>query len=250
MYEINCEKVMELDHVYMVFRGLPEWDMFEEEMIGNNVIPGILPMQTVCVGTRKVRRYRVDGCVSLPEYLLGQKLSGTEFRRILSALFAGIAESRKYLLREESFVLQPACIFLRTDTGTVELIYCPEYEKPLAGQMRELSDWLLGYLDPQDAQAVYSGYAFHVMSHEEGNTVQRMLTAVAGEPGGDSGQMPVRTYQLPGEVPEYVMAPEPEEPAYTSSGNSKKRGLRGLFSFLSGISVIFLLLSALAWAMG
>ena len=114
----------------------------------------------------------------------------------------------------------------------------------------QLSDWLLGYLDPQDAQAVYSGYAFHVMSHEEGNTVQRMLTAVAGEPGGDSGQMPVRTYQLPGEVPEYVMAPEPEEPAYISSGNSKKRGLRGLFSFLSGISVIFLLLSALAWAMG
>ena len=88
----------------------------------------------------------MDGCVSLPEYLLGQKLSGTEFRRILSALFAGIAESRKYLLREESFVLQPACIFLRTDTGTVELIYCPEYEKPLAGQMREEQKYYLRYI--------------------------------------------------------------------------------------------------------
>ena len=248
MYEIESERVTELDHAYLVLRNLPEEKSFEEEMLSHNVIPGVLPMQTMRVCGECLRRYPVDGCLSLAESLLGQKLSGAELRRILSSLFERIGESKKYLLREESFVLQPTCIFLRHDTGEVELIYCPEYEQPLPSQMRGLSDWLLGYLDPQDAQAVYSGYAFHVLSHEDGNTVQKMLTAVEREPDRMQG---TSSYQLPGEPGTYV-----EESGEYAAGvmcqeerGRKRRGLRGIFSFFSGISVVTVLICALLWAM-
>ena len=247
MYEIKAERVAELEHVYLVLRDIPDENPFEEEMLGHNTVPGVLPMQTVRAGEGKLRRYAVDGCASLAESFLGQKISGTEFRRILASLFTGIAESKKYLLREESFVLQPDCIFLRIDTGEVELVYCPEYEKPLTIQMRLLSDWLLGYLDPQDAQAVYSGYAFHVMSHEEGNTMQRMLTAVAREPEEPS---PAPVYGLPGEEPGYVVTSVAEEGSYSSVQRPRKKGLRGLLSFFSGISVLIVLGCALMWMMG
>ena len=246
MYEIKNEMTTDLDHIFMVLRDLPEGEPFEEEMLNHNVVPGILPMQTVRFGEGKMRRYSIDGCASLEETLRGRKLSGTEFRRILASLFAGIAESKKYLLREESFVLRPDCIFLRTDTGEVELVYCPEYEKVLTVQMRELSDWLLAYLDSQDAQAVYSGYAFHVMSHEEGSSIQRMLTAVSREPDRPSQQ---QIYQLPGDSSEYVVTSVAEEGTY-STQSPRKKGLRGLLSFFSGISVLIVLIGALLWAIG
>lgn len=249
MYEIVQERVTELEHSYLVFRDLPDGNLFEEEMIGHNVIPGILGMQTLRVGRGKIRRYPTDGCTSLSECLLGRKLSGVELRRILSSLFARIAESKNYLLREESFVLRSDCIFLRNDTGDVELVYCPEYECPLPIQLRGLSDWLLAYLDPQDAQAVYSGYAFHVMSHEEGSTIQKMLAAVVREP--ERPAITTTAYQLPEETAEYHVSNVAESGEYADVAGRKKRGgIKGIFSFFSGISVLLILLGALAWAMG
>ncbi|MBP5354361.1 MAG: hypothetical protein J6Y67_04400 [Lachnospiraceae bacterium] len=247
MYEIKCEKTAELEHVYLMFRDLPEGNPFEEEMLGHNIIPGVLPMQTVRVGEGKMRRYAVDGCASLAESFQGQKISGAELRRILASLFAGVAESKKFLLREECFVLRPDCIFLRKDTGETELVYCPEYEKPLTMQLRALSDWLIGRIDSQDSQAVLSGYAFHVMSHEEGSTMQRMLTAVVREP---ERVQPSPVYQLPGDESGYVVAAVAEEGVYETPRNTRKKGFRGLLSFFSGISVLFVLACALMWAMG
>lgn len=249
MYEIVQERVTELEHTYLVFRNLPEENLFEEEMIGHNVIPGILGMQTLRVGSGKIRRYPVDGCTSLSDCLPGQKLSGAEFRRILSSLFARIAEGKNYLLREESFVLRPDCIFLRNGTGEVELVYCPEYECPLSSQLRGLSDWLLSYLNPQDAQAVYSGYAFHVLSHEEGSTIQKMLAAVAREP--ERPAIASSAYQSQEDDTEYRTSNVAESGEYTKAKERKKRvGIRGILSFFSGISVLMILLGALAWAMG
>ena len=66
-------------------------------------------------------------------------------------IFACVAEGKKYLLREESYVLNPDCIFVRNDTGTPELVYCPEYEKPISTQLQMLSDWFLNYINSADA---------------------------------------------------------------------------------------------------
>ena len=130
----------------------------------------------------------------------------------------------------------------------MELVYCPEYEVPLPFQLRGLSDWLLSYLDPQDAQAVYSGYAFHVMSHEEGSTIQKMLAAVVREP--DRPAIGASSYQLPGNEAEYTVAAVAETGEYGPVKERKKRGIRSVLSFFSGISVLFILALALVWAMG
>ena len=250
MYEIEAERINGLEECLLVLHHIPEGDSFEEEMLAHNEIPGMLRMKTLYLNGEKLRQYRVDGCSSLHESLTGQKLSGEDFRRLMSRLFQRIAEGRRYLLREESFVLHPDCLFVRNDTGEPELVYCPEYEKPLTDQVRLLSDILLQYIDVRDSLAVYSGFAFHVLSHENGSTMQRMLTAVSGGP-------------VPG-LPEFggtpdgagtVLAGEAEIIAnggiYDAAATPRKssRIRRGIRSFLGGLTVILGMLMALAWAM-
>ena len=248
MYEILAERVDSLEGSFLVLHQLPEGESFEEEMLAHNEIPGIAGMRTMILAGEKMRQYRIDGCRSLRESLLGQKLSGEEFRRLMSLLFYRIAEGRRYLLREESFVLRPDCLFLSQQSGEPVLVYCPEYEKPLPDQMRELSDWLLGYLDAQDAQAVYSGYAFHVLSHESGSNMQRMLTAVSGS---DVPGLPSR--EMSGSVP-YAGEPAAVLDCATASdaaaaGESGGTFRRKWMSFFGGLTVIIGMLTALAWAM-
>ncbi|MBR5712027.1 MAG: hypothetical protein IKX54_00350 [Lachnospiraceae bacterium] len=235
----------------LVLKGLPEGDHFEEEMLQHNEIPGVLRMETVRVAGEKQRRYRTDGCCSLAESLRGQKLSGEEFRMLMSSLFSGIAQGRKYLLREESFVLTPECVFVRNDTGDTELVYCPEYECPLAEQLRRLSDWLLEYLDAQDAEAVYNGYAFHVMSHETGNPMQRMVSvfcgvAVPGLPSPEGMQREVSA-----DVQAICTAVEENSSGNYPNGDVIARGSGRITwgSFLAGLSVVTCLIAAVLWAM-
>ncbi len=250
MYEITAERINGLEECLFVLHHLPEGDSFEEEMLAHNEIPGILRMKTLYLKGEKLRRYFVDGCSSLQESLAGQKLSGESFRRLMTRLFQRISEGRRYLLREESFVLQPDCLFIRNDTGEPELVYCPEYERPLPDQMRALSDWLLGYLDAQDAQAVYSGYAFHVLSHENGSSMHRMLTAVTGGPVPglpDRAGMSDGTGTVLAGGAEVIATPGTGETENVQSRRSRFR--RGMRSFLGGLTVILGMLVALAWAM-
>lgn len=268
-FDFQWERTHALEGSWLVVRDLPEEETFEEDMIAHNVIPGILPMITTRLDGTKQRRYLIDGCCSLRESLLGQKLSGQEFRNLMNQLFARIAEGRRYLLREESFVVRPDTIFVRLDTGEPELIYCPEYECPLPDQMRSLSDWLLEYLDAGDAEAVYSGYAFHVMSHEEGNTMQRMIGMLSGEEspgdvlripqyqvaeesrdmrGGDNARY--RSPDVRNTVSAGVIAADDLGSSVTAAGPQKKKGLRGFFSFLSGLSVFCGFVGILVWMIG
>ena len=259
MYELQYERDNELEESVLIFQGLPEEDSFEEEMLGHNVIAGMLPMRTLRIAGEKLRRYRTDGCSSLQESLLGRKLTGDEFRRLMTMIFACVAEGKKYLLREESYVLKPDCIFVRNDTGTPELVYCPEYEKSISIQLRELSDWFLIYIDSADSAAVFSGYAFHIMSHESGSTMQRILGAISGE----QPQISTVAETPPTEAKEYREYAEPAE-ITTIAGNGsvsevsygrpqsakKKKGIRGWLSFFGGLSVLFGLLLTLLWAIG
>ena len=201
MFETEIQNQMETR--WFVVHNVPEETCFEEDMLFQNPIPGILMMETLRISDEKMHRYNINGCRTLRESLCGRKLSGEEFRKLMSGIFTGIREGREYLLREDSFLLNPDTIFVRTDTGEPMLVYCPEAENNLNEQIRILSDWILEFLDVSDAQAIYGGYAFHVMSHEGGSSMQKLLGTLAEEPG-DASYFPVRELPPTGDYTEPV----------------------------------------------
>lgn len=142
-------------------------DSFEEEMIRSNAIPGLLRLESCWVEGIKEYRYCVDDRHTLERELQGRRISGVEYQRLFESIFGAITEAKRFLLSEEGFLLAKDSIYLHNETGAVELCYLPGHQYPLVEQLRELSEWMLDYIDTEDEQAVYSGYAVHVLCHGE-----------------------------------------------------------------------------------
>ncbi len=142
-------------------------DSFEEEMIRNNVIPGLLRLESCWMEGLKEYRYCIDDRHTLERELQGRRISGIEYQRLFESIFEAIGEARRFLLSEDGFLLAKDSIYLHNETGAVELCYLPGHQYPLVEQLRELSEWMLDFIDTNDEQAVYCGYAFHVLCHGE-----------------------------------------------------------------------------------
>ncbi len=142
-------------------------DVFEEEMIRNNVIPGLLRLESCWMDGAKEYRYCIDDRHTLERELQGRRISGIEYQRLFESIFEAIGEARRFLLSEDGFLLAKDSIYLHNETGAVELCYLPGHQYPLVEQLRELSEWMLDFIDTNDEQAVYCGYAFHVLCHGE-----------------------------------------------------------------------------------
>lgn len=223
--QAQVKEIESMEERYLLLEQVPNEETFEEEMLLYNSIPGLLPMETGMLSGGKYHRYRISDRRSLSRLLPGRKLSGEEFERLFADIFGIIRHAKQYMLREDGFLILPETIYLEEQTGTVELCYYPEYRCPLIEQMRNLSSWLLTFLDASDEKAVYNGYAFHVLCHGDSCTFQSIAQVMK--------EMPA--------LPEVsTWTEEAPEPAYRVSKPKKKRGvlLGGSMLFLTGIGAL------------
>ena len=188
---------------------------YEEQMVINNRIGGILEMELLQQNGEKKYRYDVTGGRNLVQLTEEMKLSGDILKELFGTLEKTVTGARRYLLREEGFLLKPELIF-RTEEGFM-LCYHPGNDSSLRDQLLSLSEWLLGRLEVTDRTAVYAGYRIHVLCREEGlnfRSLSEIFSEEAGagpegrEEGSDDRE---EEAELPA-VAEKASAPEPEEP--------------------------------------
>ncbi len=252
----NIERSME--DRYLVVEGKKRRDTFEEEMLLQNQISGLLPMETRWKDGAKEYRYCITGCRCLEEELKGRKISGEEYQRLFSEIFECMSRGKKYLLQEDSFLLSKDSIFIHEGTGVVEICYVPDYEKALVTQFRELSEWLLDYVDTNDKQAVYCGYAFHVVAHSDACSFRGLEEVLQNEIEEDDEVQRTLHEKNCVQVSESWVDAEPiidETTEYATTevqkaGEKAKRGQRReIWSMLKGIALVLILVAVVFWAM-
>lgn len=178
----EIKEIVSMEEKYLLLTQIPDEETFEEEMLLYNAIPGLLPMETGKLSGVKYHRYRVSHMVSLSKSLPGKRLSGVQFEQLFASVFGKIRRAKEYMLREDGFLILPETLYADEATGEIGLCYCPEYHCPLVEQMKNLSDWLLTYLDPADEKAVYNGYAFHVLCHGDNCSFQSIAQVLNDRP--------------------------------------------------------------------
>lgn len=156
---------------------------YEEQMLLHNHMEGLLPVEIMVRAGKKQYRYKVTGCRNLAEIMTGKKVTGEMMRALFSEMFSVVMSGKRYLLQEDNYFITPESIFFRESDRKLFLCYVPGYQKPLLGQMQGLSEWILEHLDVQDSQAVYQGYAMHVLCREGKTSFQELLNLfVSSEP--------------------------------------------------------------------
>lgn len=156
---------------------------YEEQMLLHNHMEGLLPVEIMVRAGKKQYRYKVTGCRNLAEIMSGKKVTGEMMQALFSEMFSVVMSGKRYLLQEDNYFITPESIFFRESDKKLFLCYVPGYRKPLLGQMQGLSEWILEHLDVQDSQAVYQGYAMHVLCREGKTSFQELLNLfVSSEP--------------------------------------------------------------------
>lgn len=246
-----------MEDSYLVVEGRAGEEAYEEEMLLQNQISGLLPMETQWKDGVKVHRYRITGCRCLREELKGRKIAGEEYQRLFSEIFECISHGKKYLLQEDDFWLSEESIYLHKETGVVEVCYVPEYQKALVVQLRELSEWLLDYVDANDKQAVYCGYAFHVLAHSDTCSFRGLTEVLQNGIEAEVGEScpHILPYEEEADIraSEPWVKPEVVAEAYvadaTEIGEKTRRGWKEVWSAIKGILFVIIFVAVVFWAM-
>lgn len=167
------ELILEMEHRWLLLPGSDESRKYEEQMLTNNRIPGLLPTELLLRDGKKKFRYDITEQQSLRQIAEEERLSGNFLKNLFQSVETAVTDAKQYLLREEGFMLTPELIF-QNERGEISLCYHPGTDKNLRQQLAELSEWLLGKLDACDSAAVYAGYSLHVLCREENVSFRRL----------------------------------------------------------------------------
>ncbi len=98
---------------------------FQVEMIINNNITGVVPLELREKNNNLKLYYHLSGLTSLANYFKRQKVSKQEFAAYLNQIAGIISASSNYLLNDNGFILDEEYIFIKPTSKEVFLVYLP-----------------------------------------------------------------------------------------------------------------------------
>ncbi len=149
---------------FMVISGICTMPDYQIEMCKRNQIDPFLDFETMIADGQMEYWYDITGKQSFEEYVKYKKLGYQEVRKLISAIYNGIKEAENYLLKEQSILLLPECLYVSNHSKEVFLCYCPGEEVPFTDGFHTLMEYLLTYIEHGEEQAVAVGYKIYQMT--------------------------------------------------------------------------------------
>lgn len=186
-----------LEHYYLVISAEPEEaEDYQLQMVLENRIPGLLPMEVKLREGRREFFYDVSSLQPLGRVYERRELKGEEIRKVFLGILDAMSGLRDYMLEESCVVLDPQYIFVEMDTGVVRLLFLPlpagdaqKEEDP----MLQPAEFLMEHADHRDPQAALYAYRIY-QTIRKGNYVMADLRRVLEESAEANGG---RTERIP-----------------------------------------------------
>ncbi len=193
--QVSYRKSME--HHYLVLSGkTEEREDYQLQMVLENRIPGLLPMEVKLREGKKELYYDVSSLQPLGRIYERKELRGEEIRKVLVGILDILGGLRDYLLDENGVVLDPQYIFTEMESGAVRLLFCPATEEGTEKEedpMLQLAEFLMEHADHRDPQAALFAYRIY-QTVRKGNYVMADLRRILEE---NAGTMDGRTERIP-----------------------------------------------------
>ena len=151
-----------------------EKEMFQDRMLMENQIKGLLSVTKVYEEDHVVYCYDINNLISLEQWAKERKLSYGKLILFFQQLFEQVTFSREYFLEEEGFLIEVSTVFL-TETDQLMLCYCPQIHKQLRQSLQELIEFFMGTMDYQDQRAVKCVYQLYQLVRDEAKSSGSIL---------------------------------------------------------------------------
>lgn len=151
---------------------------YQVEMCRRNRLGQFLQFDTIVADGKMEFWYDITGMQSLEEYARQAKLGTGLLKMILEAVCDGIENAEKYLIAEQSVLLEPKLIFLLHGGEGVKLCCCPGVTVVQDGQLHSLLEYLLPLTDHSEERAVelvYQAYQVTLDAHYGRDKIRELL---------------------------------------------------------------------------
>jgi hypothetical protein len=153
-------------------------EIYEIEMLANNHIAGLLPMEmSVSDG---ITRYwfNITGKQSLSDFLERQWVTYELLSTILYSLEHLAIDLHKYMLEEQKIWIKENYIYFDFDGEKMYVVYLPGKQGDFIQELHELMEFLLQKLNHSDKMAVAMGYEMYQLTMQNGITIAKIVRQV------------------------------------------------------------------------
>lgn len=170
--EIRYIRKLMTSHMVMGQAAVP--DQWESSMIAHASLDSVLFAERVCEDGKSELWYDITGKQSLDVLLESRELGYDLLCRILMGIYDAAEGLEGILLRAESLLLEPECIFGDYDAEHIWVCCCPGNTGTVDEAFLRLLEYLLTKLDHEDARAVELAYGIYGEAEKSAFRLERI----------------------------------------------------------------------------
>lgn len=158
----------DINHTYILFQGdMIHTETFQVQMLLHNLVEGLLPCSMVSMNEEEIWRCECTGMPSLDVFCKTKELGKDDFIWIIHQLLENIQELQDYLLDVNNLYLLPEYIYIHPEKNKILCCLVPFYHNDIWSSLKQILQFLLQYLNPQDNGAASMAYGFFRMLSKE-----------------------------------------------------------------------------------
>lgn len=150
-------------------------ESFEEKMICENSIKGLLPCEVRYEDDKKTFIYDITSKQSLMQLFEERMLQESDIRKIIQALIQIKSVFEDYLLSEDNLILDPKFVFEDPDQRNPYFVFYPYYDRGIDDSLTVLSTFLMERTDHKDEEAVKLVYGFYKCVFNKDYVFEKLL---------------------------------------------------------------------------
>ncbi len=151
---------------------------FRFYMLQKNTIHFLLPVQKLYEESMVRYVYDTTEKESFISYTKGRRLREESVKQLITQLLEALIQGKEYYFDEDSYLMNPECIFLDIKQNKYYFCYCPDYVEPIRKQILSMLGLLMNLIDYEDLSAVKLVYQIYQMVGEEIFSTNRILSYV------------------------------------------------------------------------
>lgn len=187
--DINISYKRDMNHSYILFSGgTIETENYQVQMVLHRLLPGLLPCCLYSLDNQNVWCCENTSKQKLSVYCQMHSLGKEELIWIYGSLLKNLQEIQEYLINPNTVYLTPEELYVDPFKNQVQCCMVPFYEKDIWESLLELSQYLLGFLNQQDNDAVALAYGIFRYLSQGGSSLETLWTMLYGGQEEEDGR--------------------------------------------------------------
>ena len=174
----------DVNHTYVMFQeGEIQVEAYGVQMALHNLVEGLLPCSLYTLDNSQIWCCETTSRQPLSVYCQAHPLGLEELIWIFGGILDNLKNMQSYLMEAGQLYLMPEELYLNPWEHRVYCCVVPFYDQDIWKSLLNLIQYLLGYLNQEEAEAVSLAYGIFRYLGQGGSSIEELWTLVYGNTG-------------------------------------------------------------------